>query len=668
MTGALQRDWHTTNQRYLSAALASIRTALERHPDGTAREHRNAGGGAPTGRAPDSSNTPDYPVLEELRGAVPGRPALDELCAAFGLSPFERDLLLLCAGVELDSAFAALCAAAQGDVSRPYPTFSLALAALADPHWSALAPARPLRRWLLIDVDLHGPLTVSPLRIDERILHFLTGVQHLDQRLAGRVDPVPPSDDLVPSHRALAARAVEVWSGHPTGDLATIELCGPDPGARRAVAAAAASRLGMGILGMSIALVPDGPRERGMLAHLLEREAVLSGSALLLEEDDRGGDQRALARLIEGLGVPLFVSGRQQREPSRRPAVVIDVPLPSRSEQWELWHTSLTSAGVSPDGEVDGLVAQFAMTASAIRGACTSLGRAAAPDEAGARLDRIWDACRVQCRPRLDGLAQRLEAGAVWADLVLPDAQTQTLREITVHLRHRVRVYDDWGFAARSSRGLGISALFTGASGTGKTMAAEVLAHELRLDLYRIDLSQVVSKYVGETERNLRRVFDAADEGGAILLFDEADALFGKRTEVRDSHDRYANIEVSYLLQRMEAYRGLAILTTNMKEALDPAFLRRIRFIVQFPFPDEAHRAEIWRRAFPDQTPTAALDPHQLARLNVSGGTIRNIALRAAFLAAADGTHVTMNHLARAARGEFAKLERPLTDAQIGGW
>ena len=235
-------------------------------------------------------------------------------------------------------------------------------------------------------------------------------------------------------------------------------------------------------------------------------------------------------------------------------------------------------------------------------------------------------------------------------------------------MRQRTTVYEAWGFAAKGSRGLGISALFAGASGTGKTMAAEVLAGELRLDLYRIDLSQVVSKYIGETEKNLRRVFDAAEEGGAILLFDEADALFGKRSEVKDSHDRYANIEVSYLLQRMEAYRGLAILTTNMKNALDTAFLRRLRFIVQFPFPDAAQRAEIWRRIFPADTPTDGLDIAKLARLNVAGGNIRNIALNAAFLAADAGQPVRMGHLLRAARSEYAKLEKVPAAAEIGGW
>jgi SpoVK/Ycf46/Vps4 family AAA+-type ATPase len=231
-----------------------------------------------------------------------------------------------------------------------------------------------------------------------------------------------------------------------------------------------------------------------------------------------------------------------------------------------------------------------------------------------------------------------------------------------------VTVYDTWGFAAKSARGLGISALFSGPSGTGKTMAAEVLANALQLDLYRIDLSQVVSKYIGETEKNLRRVFDAAQGGGVILLFDEADALFGKRSEVKDSHDRYANVEVSYLLQRMEAYQGLAILTTNLKAALDPAFMRRLRFLVHFPFPDQAQRAEIWRHIFPATTPTDGLDISRLMRLNVPGGNIRNIALNAAFLAADASEPVRMKHILGAARSEYAKLERPLTEAEIGGW
>jgi SpoVK/Ycf46/Vps4 family AAA+-type ATPase len=268
----------------------------------------------------------------------------------------------------------------------------------------------------------------------------------------------------------------------------------------------------------------------------------------------------------------------------------------------------------------------------------------------------------------LDDLGRRTTPLAGWDDLVLPAAQRAVLSEIVAHVRRRSTVHDDWGFEDVLRRGLGVTALFAGGSGTGKTLAAEVLANELGLDLFVIDLSQVVNKYIGETEKNLRRVFDAAERGGAVLLFDEADALFGKRSEVKDSHDRYANIEVSYLLMRMEAYRGLAILTSNMKKSMDSAFLRRLRFVVDFPFPDASERAEIWRRVIPDRAPAEGLDTERLAQLTVSGGSIRNIALSAAFLAADEGASLQMRHLLAATRTEYLKLERSVTSAEVAGW
>jgi len=279
--------------------------------------------------------------------------------------------------------------------------------------------------------------------------------------------------------------------------------------------------------------------------------------------------------------------------------------------------------------------------------------------------DRLWGACLASTRPQLDVLAERINPKATWDDIVLPEAESALLHNIAEQVAQRTTVYEKWGFGEKMSRGLGISALFSGDSGTGKTMAAEVIANELRLNLYRIDLSAVVSKYIGETEKNLRRMFDAAENGGAILFFDEADALFGKRSEVKDSHDRYANIEINYLLQRMEAYRGLAILATNMKSALDTAFLRRLRFIVRFPFPGAAERKAIWQRVFPQDMPKSALDYDRLARLNVTGGHIHNIAINAAFLAAHSASPVTMALVLEAARAEFRKIERPINEADF---
>ncbi|WP_156302407.1 ATP-binding protein, partial [Methylogaea oryzae] len=266
---------------------------------------------------------------------------------------------------------------------------------------------------------------------------------------------------------------------------------------------------------------------------------------------------------------------------------------------------------------------------------------------------------------RLDALAQPLVPKAIWDDLVLPEESAKLLRQIAGQVRGRHKVYEDWGFSSRMNRGFGISALFSGESGTGKTMAAEVIANDLRLNLYRIDLSAVVSKYIGETEKNLRKLFDAAEQGGAILFFDEADALFGKRSEVKDSHDRYANIEINYLLQRMEAFRGLAILATNMKSALDTAFMRRLRFVVNFQFPGVQERKLIWQKALPPQTPQESLDFDRLARLNLTGGNIHSVALNAAFQAAAAGLPVSMGLMLDAARSEMRKLDKPVNEAEF---
>jgi SpoVK/Ycf46/Vps4 family AAA+-type ATPase len=327
----------------------------------------------------------------------------------------------------------------------------------------------------------------------------------------------------------------------------------------------------------------------------------------------------------------------------------ITVPALDQEEQYQVWAGCLNGQAARNERGLREVVAQFSLPAHVIRAAGATIG--AGPDVA----ERAWRAGLEQARLALDELGRRIEPKAAWDDLVLPAAQRAVLTEILAHVRQRTTVYQDWGFEAVLRRGLGVSALFAGGSGTGKTLAAEVLAGELGLDLFVIDLSQVVSKYIGETEKNLRRVFDAAERGGALLLFDEADALFGKRSEVKDSHDRYANIEVSYLLMRMEAYRGLAILTTNLKKALDSAFLRRLRFVVDFPFPGVPERAEIWRRVIPPGTPTANLDMSRLAQLTVAGGSIRNVPL-------------SMRHLLAAARTEYLKLERALTPGEVAGW
>ncbi len=661
--------WVEANQRYLAAALMDARARLM---DGS---RSDAGS--------DQKAEADRATLASLAAAMDLPPAIESLCAVFKLSAFERDLLLLCAGVELDPGVADLCAEAHNDPGHPYVTFALALRVLDGPSWTALAPSSPLRHWRLIEVGPGHALTLSPLRIDERILHYLTGVNRLDERLRPLVEPLPPPRNLPPSHLNLVKQATAAWmQRRDDSELPALRWCGSDPLAQRALAAAVCAAVGLNLHVLSVHAVPTGPDDLWTLHRLWEREAILGHSALLLEGDagEPAGPSHAIALgwLIDRTRSLLLLAGGERWPATRRPLITFEIEKPTSEEQRALWTGHLGSAAELLNGQLDRLVAQFDLDAPAIRSA--SLGTMArwAGMEDGARLvpaldsERVgadlWARCRAQARPRLEALAQRIEPVARWDELVIPTPQRQMLRDMAMHVRQQRTVCQAWGFATKGARGLGISALFAGASGTGKTMAAEVLAHELRLDLYRIDLSAVVSKYIGETEKNLRRVFDAAEGTGVILLFDEADALFGRRSEVKDSHDRHANIEVSYLLQRMEAYRGLAILTTNMREALDTAFLRRIRFVVTFPFPDLEQRADIWRRVFPEATPVADLDIAQLAQLHLTGGHIRNMALHGAFAAAEDGSPVRMEHLLRAARTEYTKLERPLTENETRGW
>jgi hypothetical protein len=615
-------DWSVQNQRYLDAALAELRGV-------------DAGG----------------PLSEVARGMTPP-PPLESLARTFGLSPFERALLLLCAGIELHGEFAE---------AFDRPTFGSALAMLPDAHWTALSPAAPLRYWRLLELG-DGSLTSAKLRIDERILHHLVGIEYLDERLEGMVGPPMRPEELPQSHELLAASLAASWLRDRSA-CPPIALLGLDSGAKPAVAASACARLGMLLRTLPARAIPAVPVELEALGRLWTRESLLDPAALFIaceEADD--AQTAAIVAFVEQLHVPVVIASTQPLRALRRPTVRLEVARPTSVEQRAVWESTLGTDARAQNGALDELVAQFDLGTRAIDAA--RLQALDAPDGDTTPVTRLWE----QARPRFDDLAERIEPAATWDDLVLPEPQRDLLREIALHVRHRVQIYERWGFAAKGRRGLGISALFVGASGTGKTMAAEVLAGELRLDLYRIDLSSVVSKYIGETEKNLRRVFDAAEESGTILLFDEADALFGKRTEVKDSHDRYANIEVSYLLQRMEGYRGLAILTTNFRSALDSAFLRRLRFVVEFPFPSAKQRAEIWQRIFPAGTPTEDLDTARLAQLNVAGGNVRNIALNAAFLAAESRSPVGMAHVLRAARGEYAKLEKPLTGTEIGGW
>lgn len=635
-------QWRADNQRHLVAEIANVRTCLDRH----------------------ARDEPPRPSDRD----VPGRAdsALDFVCQTFGLSPFERQLLVLCAGVELEADLARYVAAATGTEGSPgHPTFALALAALPGSHWDAITPNRPLRRYQLVELGGEGGAVYGRLRIPERVLHFLTGLQTPEPKLAGVLKLIDPAkeSDLAPSHRTIAQQVGEMWAGEQP---AVPQLCSPDATIAESVASVACARHSLCLYAIRACDVPFHASEREALARLWERESRLAPGALVVvcEDHDHADHRRAATAFVETLSGCVAIAGVDPLQLRRHNGVRFDLVRPPSTERVQQWRAALGPVAEQLNGQIGGIVAQFDLTAAGMRAAASQVDRTDGED-VGARL---WDACREQARPRMHQLAQRIDAAASWDDIVLPPDQMSLLQDLAAHVRHRAKVYEQWGFSRHGSRGLGITALFAGASGTGKTMAAEVLANELRLDLYRVDLSQVVSKYIGETEKNLRRIFDAAEAGGAVLLFDEADSLFGKRSEVKDSHDRYANLEVSYLLQRMEAYRGLAVLTTNIRNALDTAFLRRLRFIVEFPFPGVAERTEIWRRVFPKQTPTEGLDHERLGRLNITGGVIRNIALNGAFVAADDDEPVRMRHLRRAARAELVKLERPVSEAELGGW
>jgi hypothetical protein len=644
----------------MAAAMAALRRLIERSSAG--------------GKEGTKDIVPGPVAVESYRREIDallegpdGWTALERLCVGLALTPFERDLVLLCGAVQVNPTLLASTAGAVGG----HPTFALAFALFCESSWAAMAPGGALHRYRLIVVEGAEFLLRASLRIDEVVLAYLLGGEGSDPRVRDLVERVPSPTFIPASHVTIAERIAALWRTRDPGTRPpVIQLSSDETAAPRAIAARACDLCGTALAMIRTGDVPAAGADRAGIARLWEREHAMSGSVLLIDvSDDSPETSRAALELAEALEAPLVLAAREPVALRRFNTVRIEIPRTSTVEQIEVWRHALPAGAFCPPELLEAVAAQFhgswntaEIVAATLRG---NLAPGADPAEVGRALH---DACRTGSRRRLDSMAARISSTVGWDDLVVPAHTSKPLREIAGQLRHRAQVYEGWGFADRSDRGLGVSALFHGDSGTGKTMAAEVIANELALDLYRVDLSRVVSKYIGETEKNLRRVFDAAEESGAILLFDEADALFGKRSEVKDSHDRYANVEVSYLLSRMETYRGLAILTTNFRQALDTAFMRRIRFVVHFPFPDISQRAAIWSRAFPSRTPIQNLNPAILARLAVTGGSIRNIAIAAAFLAADEHQAVNSGHILQAAVTEYGKLNKSLTDAETRGW
>jgi hypothetical protein len=607
-------------------------------------------------------------------------PALEILTRTFGLSGFERQVLLLCAARDLDTRIDDRCAYTQADATRRFPTFALALAALEDPLWDALSPDRPLRYWHLIEINQSTAqaFTSSSLRADERIVNYIKGLNYLDDRVARLISPLHAHDESVdlPASQQSTIESIKhaIEQAAAMQRLPVVQLLGREMAGKQQVAMHAAGEFRRLLYRLPVELLPANQVELETFIRLLQRESRLLPIALYLDarESDKAheGCTAPLNRFLSAFEGLVFLDTAEQLQSASWQSLNVHIAKPTKGEMYTAW----MSTGDESFAEMaKQLAEQFSLDLATIKQIAASSDH-----------DRktVWQACRAHLRPRLEGLAQHLEPRRVWDGLdprneaqrkeiwdclVLPEPEKRLLLQIAAQVEHRFAVYEDCQLSRTLNRGLGISALFTGESGTGKTFAAEVLAKVLDLDLYRIDLSSVVSKYIGETEKNLRRLFDTAEDSGVVLFFDEADALFGKRSEVKDSHDRYANIEINYLLQRLEAYDGLAILATNLKSALDQAFMRRLRFVVNFPFPTPTERLQIWKKSFPAGIPLEQdLNFERLAHLNLTGGNIQSIAINAAFLAAGRASpSVTQPLIMEAARDEMRKLDKQFSEADF---
>lgn len=620
---------------------------------------------------------------------------LIRLARLFQLTRFDLDALLVCLAPELELKYEKLYAYLQDDVTRKRPSMNLilnltcrTLAEKLEARERLLASAPLFSHQLLRYADEgHGEHATSLsriLKIDDRILQFLLDVDTLDDALssfATLTHARASLDELI-----LPAETKESLARIFDSCLASAKRDGGAGGARVLFlegAAGVGKRTAAEALCASAAidlLVADVPRlvsnHTSVASHVkrLLREAGLRRAGVyfdnadaLLGEGEREQQARAVVfkalREFDGLA---FVGSEQalnrNLDASSERFFRVSFPVPDYGLRRQLWQTFCDGEDVRVADEVerDALADKFAFTAGKIRGALSEARHLAMLRDGDAfeiTSDDIYRACRSQSGQRLAGLAKKITPLYTWGDIVLPGNRLEYLREVCAHVKHRQRVFGEWGFDRKIALGKGLGILFVGPSGTGKTMAAEIVAGELGLDLYKIDLSSVVSKYIGETEKNLSRIFEEAEQSNAVLFFDEADAIFGKRSEVKDAHDRYANIETNYLLQRMEEYEGIVILASNFQKNIDDAFTRRIRLVIDFPFPDDAYRYHIWKKVFPQDTPLHAdIDFDFLARkLKLSGGNIRNIALNAAFLAAGNGGHVRMKHIITATQREFQK-------------
>jgi hypothetical protein len=621
------------------------------------------------------------------------RSRLNDLTELFALEALDRDALLVCVAPEVDLRYERLFAYLQDDVTKRRPSVDLVLNLLVsslDEKLTALERFRPEAP--LIDHELvalfddphhHAPPLLGKfVKVDDRVVSYLLDGDGMDARVrafARISEPRSPLAELslpadVRRRLASLASSEEVRS---KGLL--LYLQGPQGSGRGTAAEGLSQALGRKLLALDIGALlgrdADGADDVTTGVRRAVREAAFQGAAMLLKGFDAllaDGSEAVTATVLHDLQrwpLVALLSGEVPWVPATEhgsPALRLHLSAPDAPERLALWKTSLDGRASEVDeAALTELASKFRLRAGQIRtaaAAARNLARSRSPHRQHVTVDDLEEASRLQFTRGLSKLARRVEARRTWTDIVLPQDRRDLLQEICNNVRYRTRVYGEWGFGRKLSLGKGLNVLFSGPSGTGKTMAAEILAGELGLTLYKIDLSTVVSKYIGETEKNLSRVFAEAESSNAILLFDEADALFGKRTAVRDAHDRHANVEVSYLLQRMEEYEGVVILATNLRKNMDDAFIRRIRFTVSFPLPDEENRRLIWEKIWPSETPLSGdLDAAELARrIELPGGNIRNIAVSAAFLAAEMRQTISRAHVLQAAESEYRKVGKML--------
>lgn len=649
-------------------------------------------------RVIDSRKTESLKYGREMR--------LEILSEYFNLDMFEVDVLLIGLAPELDLRYEKIYSYLQNDVTKKQPSVDLTLNLLCPTIEAKLqartyfSPSAPLLKNNLIylagkEAKEHPERLQSVIstfvKVDNRIIDFLLGSNELDSRIKdfSKLIKAKKSFEALVLPEELKNRLQDSVNWHLRNrNPLKFLFKGPYGSGRKATAEAACREAGINLLIVDTkAILQRGFSE---LSELVLREALLQDSALYLENfnalaADKEAEpfMKSLLHALKTFPNWVFLAGNwppEQKEDLQEDLMdgmvsygflPFYLPRPQYSLRKKLWEVSLEGNPIlAENADLKGLASKFRFTGGQIKDSlytAKEIARAKNPDVPILSTETLYESCKIQSNQKLSALAVKISPQYSWRDIILPADTLEQLKEVCSFIKYRDTVYSDWGFEKKLSLGKGLNVLFSGPSGTGKTMAAEILASETKLDLYKIDLSSVVSKYIGETEKNLSKIFKEAETSNAILFFDEADALFGKRSEVKDAHDRYANIETAYLLQKMEEHEGTVILASNFRKNLDDAFLRRLQFTVEFPLPDEKSRELIWRHIFPDETPLRdEVDFVFLSKFKLTGGNIKNIALSASFLAANGSGKVGMEHIIRATKREYQKIGKLFTEADFG--